>query len=1260
MPLRRRSRLAAPVSVLLCLLGVAVIPASGHLSAASVAMPAPRVVTFGDEPPPGKKAPTVAQMDVNAREIATASSLSAPARFGSRTGTGCIYDSSGNVDGTSGNRFQAVYAVSSDAPDRYNQLVADMRTHLRQADSVFVASAAKTGGTLQPRWVHDSTCQPTVLHLVIPPVTDSAGNVHRVDGTFGDTVLLLGNAGLTATNRDYVVWVDRSPNLPGADPICGITNSQQDPNPTSANRSNGGYTAYTRIDPPCFNGTNDAQNFVWSSVEAHEMMHALGAVGPWAPHGTNFGHCTDNADIMCYQDGSRYPNGTLMPLNQVCPPDQEPLFDCNNDDYFNTAKASFTSAATDRSGKPIAQYQYWNTANSSFLYKPPAPSGTISTPNYVMGESTPLTLNPSVPSGQGWRVDWSSSSPSTCTFDHTSSISDDVNATTNTILCPLDVNPVTVHATITQEDGQSSVVTLNTQYQGSVRATTAALTADSTGVTAGSADTLTAHVTDNVSGAGVYGQPVHFAILNADGSKTPVADATTDSTGTATATVTVDRSHTYTVDADAASIFGASSGSLRVAVQIPTTLNITAPSTYQPTGQATAFTASLVDNTDNPVAGATVTLSQISGTSSTVVDQQTTGSDGTAVLHGTASPDLHYQLSYTGTGDYVSAQSAAVSIRVSTPTTLTSTGPQYVSTGSTATVTGTLTGSNGAPLPGENVDLWTLTGSIWAHTSQGVTDANGAVSITDTPAASGSYQLRYTPGDAPYQSSASSATPFTLVQPTTLTATIPGSVEYGSSVTVTGTLTTGGTGLAGASVDLWQTDGTPAVVATSSPTDANGQFSVTITAADTHSYQLRYAANPTYGASASDVTVLHAVRTMTLSASTTTGAANYGDGVVVSGSLQQALPGSTAPEANSPVELWLVNPDGTATRVTSGYTDSAGTITFTQAASSSGHYELRYTGTPDTHPATADTSPITVSRPTTAALSMPSSLWWGTPTTVTGSLRFTGSATGLSGQPLSMYSTVAGQPSTLAATGTTDAAGNAQFTFTPTANATYTIAYPGAVYTAGSVQVSALGATSSAVSSAALRPMTSVTTLTAARVGYPSRIGVYATISFATGDRARVPGQSVQFWNDAAGRWTLLGTAITNSAGVAGILTVPTYNGTYLARALTGSYGGYVSYGADSAQAPVQVVVGVSRSASTSVHHYATYIVSGHVAPTRAGVLVWLYVDRRAVTHAYTDRNGNYAMRISYRAGLHYVFVNVPSTALNVGANSAAFYVRSW
>ena len=250
-----------------------------------------------------------------------------PTRAAAAPGIGCY------GDGQDGNRVQAIYAFPADRPDRYGQVVPSIRQWAAEMDAVFQSSAAQTGGTRRVRFVTDGNCG-----LVVSRVALSA----RGDDTFDATIAELALQGYSQSNRKYLVWMDSTV-------LCGIGTYYADSRPTADNFNNGRSgvpAAVARIDSGCWGLGSRGQ-----SVEAHELMHSLGAVIPTAPNSTVNGHCNDDDDRMCYSDGS-----PLLVLRSVCPPDQEALFDCRHDDYFNTAPAP---------GSYLARN--WNGANNSFL-----------------------------------------------------------------------------------------------------------------------------------------------------------------------------------------------------------------------------------------------------------------------------------------------------------------------------------------------------------------------------------------------------------------------------------------------------------------------------------------------------------------------------------------------------------------------------------------------------------------------------------------------------------------------------------------------------------------------------------------------------------------------------------------------------------------------------------------------------------------------------------------------------------------------------
>jgi hypothetical protein len=251
----------------------------------------------------------------------------APSQAAATPGIGCY----GN--GQDGNRVEALYAFPAGGPDRFRELVPSIRQWAAETDAVFQSSAAQTGGTRRIRFVTDPNCD-----LVVTRVALSANGDNSLDTTIAE----LAARGYNRSDRKYLVWMDSTV-------YCGIATYYADSRKTADNLNNGRSGipgSVARIDSGCWGLGSRGQ-----SVEAHELMHTLGAVIPTAPNSTVNGHCDDDDDRMCYSDGS-----PLLVLQDICPSQQEALFDCRHDDYFHTAPPAGSYLASN-----------WNAANSSFL-----------------------------------------------------------------------------------------------------------------------------------------------------------------------------------------------------------------------------------------------------------------------------------------------------------------------------------------------------------------------------------------------------------------------------------------------------------------------------------------------------------------------------------------------------------------------------------------------------------------------------------------------------------------------------------------------------------------------------------------------------------------------------------------------------------------------------------------------------------------------------------------------------------------------------
>ncbi len=251
--------------------------------------------------------------------------------------TGPATDASGTPgvrcygDGQSGERVQAIYARPSDRADRYGAVLPFIKRWAGEVDAVFSASAAKLGATRHVRYATAPDCQLDVARVVLSPLGDLE---------LATTMAELAAMGYDRPDRKYLVWMDSTE-------LCGIAAYYEDDSVGHGNLNNGNPIApgvVARVDAGCWGLYNQGE-----SVEAHELMHMLGSVLRSAPHATLLGHCTDESDRMCYEDGPG------LGVSDVCGTTGEGLFDCGDDDYFNPAPSSGYLAT------------HWNTAGSSFL-----------------------------------------------------------------------------------------------------------------------------------------------------------------------------------------------------------------------------------------------------------------------------------------------------------------------------------------------------------------------------------------------------------------------------------------------------------------------------------------------------------------------------------------------------------------------------------------------------------------------------------------------------------------------------------------------------------------------------------------------------------------------------------------------------------------------------------------------------------------------------------------------------------------------------
>jgi hypothetical protein len=162
--------------------------------------------------------------------------------------------------------------------------------------------------------------------------------------------------GLGSQNHDlrryiYAVFVD---NVAGAYGPAGQATLYWDDSPdpaTNLNNLTNVYRARYSMIRLGFSATGEAGIF------QHEVGHNIGAVQNSAPHSSRAGHCYDDSDVMCYEDGGPWFSGGGT-MQSVCPkmPDGQEPWDCLQDDYYSPQPEEATYLAT-----------HWNTADSGWL-----------------------------------------------------------------------------------------------------------------------------------------------------------------------------------------------------------------------------------------------------------------------------------------------------------------------------------------------------------------------------------------------------------------------------------------------------------------------------------------------------------------------------------------------------------------------------------------------------------------------------------------------------------------------------------------------------------------------------------------------------------------------------------------------------------------------------------------------------------------------------------------------------------------------------
>lgn len=254
-------------------------------------------------------------------------------------------------DGASGPRVQVLYVRTASQPDTLGANAETFREAVTFGDQLLNESAPTKDMHL--RLVHSGapSCVIDIDTVVVPESTLAIGPGESV---LSKTIRHLQTLpGLQDPNRKYLFFAEVN-----ASSECGLASHWIDDSPGGGNLNNGIRATHAGVGRRCWDVAFDRSNP--NAVAAiHEIVHMLGSVSSKAPHASASGHCTDENDLMCYDDGTpaTYDNGCgPSPAGGVNNDPYNYLLDCNDDDYFDPAR-------------PVSGFlgSSWNTADSDFL-----------------------------------------------------------------------------------------------------------------------------------------------------------------------------------------------------------------------------------------------------------------------------------------------------------------------------------------------------------------------------------------------------------------------------------------------------------------------------------------------------------------------------------------------------------------------------------------------------------------------------------------------------------------------------------------------------------------------------------------------------------------------------------------------------------------------------------------------------------------------------------------------------------------------------
>jgi hypothetical protein len=219
-------------------------------------------------------------------------------------------------------RVYMIYVRAQGQPDRYATLAPQMRTIIRRMDGWISTTAVGTSGGSVHAHLRVACAGGTQYVASTTSVYSFTGN--NPTATWANVRSEMYNKGYNDPNIKYLILFDGGDCWhPTGSALCygGISDLYLDSSRSYYNSNNYGNTQMGLA--------WGSTPFINNTVAMHELLHTMGAVQNDAPDSTGAGHCVDDLDVMCYNDGG--PNGWMYPVNNCT----FPSIDCWENTYFD-------------------------------------------------------------------------------------------------------------------------------------------------------------------------------------------------------------------------------------------------------------------------------------------------------------------------------------------------------------------------------------------------------------------------------------------------------------------------------------------------------------------------------------------------------------------------------------------------------------------------------------------------------------------------------------------------------------------------------------------------------------------------------------------------------------------------------------------------------------------------------------------------------------------------------------------------------------